>query len=110
MKYITVPINILALQRLMYNEASQDELIEITLNQEQINKLFSSDFFEKINYILDINIDDFENEEITDIKKLIILRNFLRDWIQESPEEIYKQIFDLVSIAIERETGIFFFF
>ncbi len=107
---IVTPLDIQTLKALNYNKADERNLVIVNLTRNLLYDLFEKDFFERINYILDTNIDDFEDEEVTDIRKLIILRNFLRDWIKENPEEIYKQLFNLVSIAIEKETGVFFFF
>ncbi len=110
MKFITVPINEEALNKLMYDKADSNELSELLLSQQEVNELFISGFFDRLNLILDINIDDFEDEEITDMRKLIIFKNFLQDHIKNDPQKIYQDLYRLVSIAIEKETGIFFFF
>lgn len=110
MKYITVPLDDAAAKKLIYDEAESYELIELIFVQNELDELFSIGFFNRLNKILDINIDDFEDEAITDMRKLIIFRNFLKDWIKEHPDDVYQQLLKLVSVAIEKETGIFFFF
>ncbi len=107
---IVVPLSKISLQQLDYDKADPNDLIILNLARSQINNLFSNDFFQRVNLILDINIDDFEDEEITDMRKLVILRNFLRDYIKDNPQKIYQDLYNLVSVAIEKETGVFFFF
>ncbi|WP_165091243.1 hypothetical protein [Neisseria yangbaofengii] len=108
---IVVPLNSLAFHALNYNEANPSDLIAINLTRNQVHELFNKNFFQQINSLLDIDIDDFEDEEIIDIEKLIIFKEFISNWIDEhSKDNIYEKILDLVSIAIEKETGVFFFF
>lgn len=107
---IIVPLSACALQQLDYGKENPHELAILNLTRNQVNELFSCGFFDRVNLILDINIDDFEDEEITDMRKLVIFRNFLRDYIKDNPQKIYHDLYDLILVAIEKETGIFFFF
>ena len=76
--------------------------------------LFEKNFFDKINEIIDTYIDDYEDEKIIDLRKLIILKNFLQDNSHQAlidiPPRIYQNILFLTQLAISKQTGLFFFF
>lgn len=114
MKQIIVPLSIEALKKLDYDQANDNELCIFKLSEQEVDLLFEKNFFGKINEIIDVYTDDYEYEEIVDLRKLIILRNFLQDCIDRemldiSPR-IYQNILFLTKLAISKQTGLFFFF
>ena len=114
MKQIIVPLSAEAMKKLDYDQADDDELYIVKLSEQEVNLLFEKNFFNRINEIIDTYIDDYEYEEIIDLRKLVILKNFLQDtsnqeWA-DSPPKIYQNILFLTKLAIAKQTGLFFFF
>ena len=114
MKQIIVPLSAEAMKKLDYDQADDDELYIVKLSEQEVNLLFEKNFFNRINEIIDTHIDDYEDEEIIDLRKLVILKNFLQDtsnqeWV-DIPPKIYQNILFLTKLAIAKQTGLFFFF
>ena len=76
MKQIVVPLSVEAMKKLDYDQADDNELYVFKLSEQEVNLLFEKNFFDKINEIIDTYIDDYEDEKIIDLRKLIILKNF----------------------------------
>ena len=114
MKQIIVPLSAEAMKKLDYDQADDDELYIVKLSDQEVNLLFEKNFFNKINEIIDTYIDDYEYEEIIDLRKLVILKNFLQDTSNQEwadiPPKIYQNILFLIKLAIAKQTGLFFFF
>ena len=105
MKYITVPINKEAMIRLDYDQNIEGDLVEITITEEELDSLWK--LFLKLNLLLDIHIDDYETEEVTDYKKLLEMKEIL---IANNTDYLTEKILHLIELAIDYKTGIFFFF
>ena len=114
MKQIIVPLSAEAMKKLDYDHAHDDELYIVKLSEQEVNLLFEKNFFNRINEIIDTYIDDYEYEEIIDLRKLVILKNFLQDTSNQEwadiPPKIYQNILFLTKLAIAKQTGLFFFF
>ena len=78
MKQIVVPLSVEAMKKLDYDQADDNELYVFKLSKQEVNLLFEKNFFDKINEIIDTYIDDYEDEKIIDLRKLIILKNFYK--------------------------------
>ena len=113
MKQIIVPLSAEAMKKLDYDQAD-DELYIVKLSEQEVDLLFEKNFFNRINEIIDAYIDDYEDEEIIDLRKLVILKNFLQDTSNQEwadiPPKIYQNILFLTKLAIAKQTGLFFFF
>ena len=113
MKQIIVPLSAEAMKKLDYDQADDDELYIVKLSDQEVNLLFEKNFFNRINEIIDTYIDDYEYEEIIDLRKLVILKNFLQDTSNQEwadiPPKIYQNILFLIKLAIAKQTGLFFF-
>jgi len=113
MKQIIVPLSAEAMKKLDYDQ-TDDELYIVKLSDQEVNLLFEKNFFNRINEIIDTYIDDYEYEEIIDLRKLVILKNFLQDTSNQEwadiPPKIYQNILFLIKLAIAKQTGLFFFF
>ena len=57
--------------------------------------------------LLNIHIDDYETEEVTDYKKLLEMKEIL---IANNIDYLTEKILHLIELAIDYKTGIFFFF
>jgi identified by metaGeneAnnotator len=114
MKQIIVPLSAEAMKKLDYDQADDDELYIVKLSEQEVNLLFEKNFFNRINEIIDTYIDDYEYEEIIDLRKLVILKNFLQDTSNQEwadiPPKIYQNILFLTKLAIAKQTDLFFFF
>ena len=114
MKQIIVPLSAEAMKKLDYDQADDDELYIVKLSEQEVDLLFEKNFFNEINNTIDTYIDDYEDEKIIDLRKLIILKNLLRDNLDKEwadiPPKIYQNILFLTKLAIAKQTGLFFFF
>jgi identified by metaGeneAnnotator len=114
MKQIIVPLSAEAMKKLDYDQADDDELYIVKLSEQEVDLLFEKNFFNEINKTIDTYIDDYEDEKIIDLRKLIILKNLLQDNLDKEwadiPPKIYQNILFLTKLAIAKQTGLFFFF
>ena len=107
MKYITVPINKEAMIRLDYDQNIEGDLVEIIVTDEEVLSLWRRGLFAKLNSQLDILIDDYEWEEVTDYRKLLKMKEIIK---ANNTDYLTEKILHLVELAIEYKTGIFFCF
>ena len=66
-KIIFVPKDKKAEYALDIDSVVPDQLVEFKLTNEEFNKLWNNGVFSLINKISGVNIDDFEDEHITDL-------------------------------------------
>ncbi|WP_158989503.1 hypothetical protein [Mucilaginibacter sp. L196] len=113
MKIICVPKDSIAEKRLEYDLAESDELIELNFEDESFYKLWNTGFFNSINKMIGIIIDDFEDEHIsniTEIKKVIDSDIFSNYSLDKKLDIITEKIKSLFEEAYKRKTSIRFFF
>lgn len=108
MKVICVPVSLEAMTRLDYDQSIDGDLIEINLNQNLYNEIWESVFFDRVNFLTNKNIDDYEDESIDDMNDLRMLLAILSNYLDQN--SFFKEMYDLVKLAIKFETGVFFFF
>jgi len=108
MKLITVPLTREAMHRLNYNQCISGDLEELELDDEVYREIWSTNFFDIINKELDTNIDDYEDESICDNNKLNRLLNIISSYIHI--HIFFHELYRLVKLALNSNTGIFFFF
>lgn len=113
MKTISVPKNNEALDRLDYNKTEEGDLFEVFLGDDVFDELSKLGFFQVINKIAHSNIDNFEDEVITEE---IYLNNILNSDIFSEKKydaeifKVVKKIEELFFRALKYKTGIFFYF
>ncbi|OCG38121.1 hypothetical protein A9G29_11110 [Gilliamella sp. Fer2-1] len=110
MKYITVPINTRAMKRLDFNDCVDGDLIELTIDEDNYANLLKSNVINQLNNALGINIDDYEDEKVIDIDKLIIAKHIIENSIISNNSKVLIQLLTQVDNAIKYKTGIFFYF
>lgn len=110
MKYISVPVNTSAMERLDFDKCIDGDLIELTLDKDNYANLLKSNVIQQLNNELGLNIDDYEDEKITDIDKLIIARNIIENTIMSNNSEVLIKLLTQVENAIKYKTGLFFYF
>lgn len=105
---IVVPKDKDAQNALNYNEATEEQLIEVSLHEEEFISLLNAGFFESINRVAAVNIDDYEDECIVEHQKLVAVSN--SKLFTGNLSEKVKQIKALFDEAIKRDTGVYFYF
>lgn len=107
-KTIAVPKNQDAEIALNYDRATPEQLIEMTLDETMFKELWESGFFERINNIAGVNIDNYEDEHITELEKLG--KVLASDIFTANVIDSIRQIRSLFEEAVTRKTGIYFYF
>lgn len=107
MKLISVPLTREAMHRLNYNQCIPGDLEELELD-DVYREIWSTNFFDVINRELDKNIDDYEDESICDNNQLNMLLNIISRYIHI--HTFFRELYRLVKLALNSNTGIFFFF
>ncbi|ENG7682464.1 MULTISPECIES: hypothetical protein [Providencia] len=110
MKTITVPLSKEAMHRLDYNESIDGDLLELELSDNELHILNKVNLFETINYKLGLNIDGYEDESLHDMNKIKNLNEILTSMINKENEHIINSILELSNAALNKKTGIFFYF
>ena len=108
MKLISVPLTREAMHRLNYTQCIPGDLEELELDDDVYREIWSTNFFDVINRELDKNIDDYEDESICDNNQLNMLLNIISRYIHI--HTFFRELYLLVKLALNSNTGIFFFF
>ena len=83
-------------------------LEELELDDDVYREIWSTNFFDVVNRELDKNIDDYEDESICDNNRLNRLLNIISRYIHI--HTFFRELYRLVKLALNSNTGIFFFF
>lgn len=113
MKVICVPVDLAAEERLNFNNCIKGDLIELCLSDDQFGSLNKAGLFQSINAIAHSNIDDFEDECIHDKERLLSILNSDLLAPVKYPKLISNEVLLLRNLFVEalnRQTGIYFFF
>lgn len=111
--YITVPIDSTAVISLDLNQATNEQLIELHLNEKEFKKVWDSGLFKSINSLAGSFIEISEDDKVDD---MIILDKVINSGIFNNAnynveiQPIISKIKDLFIEARNRRTGIFFYF
>jgi hypothetical protein len=112
-RVITVPKDHEAEKALDLDEAKSEQLIEVILDDFEFKTLWEGGFFKSINAMVNVNIDDYESESISEREKL---KEVISSSLFDSKlfnEDLLKKINEIRSVffeAINRGTGVYFFF
>lgn len=108
-KIMIVPKDIDAENALDYDEATPEQLIKLEFAESEFKELWNVGFFDALNEMTWAMIDDFESAEI--IKKED-LEEVLGSDVFDIPvsNDILVRIKYLFQEALERGTGVYFFF
>ncbi len=112
-RYITVPKDKKAEKSLDYDEAANEQLLEILIEEEDFTKLCQMNLFSTINEINNSNIDDFEDEVINNSYQMIQTIKHLQNkfkLLNDETKDLVDRIINLFEEAVKRKTGIYFFF
>ncbi|MGQ8869829.1 hypothetical protein [Myroides sp. TSA_177.3] len=104
-KVISVPKDKEAESALDYNNAKPEQLVELKLTNEEFDILWEEGIFSLINRISGSNIDDFEDEHITDLDVISLVLKELKMCDAHS-----KDIVKMFELALEYRTSVHFYF
>jgi len=108
-KVIIVPKDKEAENALDYDEASPDQLIEVSFVDSEFKELWDVGFFGALNDMTEAMIDDFESAEIVEKEHL---EEVLNSDVFNLPvsNDVLDRVKVLFQEALERGTGAYFFF
>ena len=109
-KTISVPINSDAKYRLDMGQERDGDLVEKDLTLDDFDILFTSGWVKEINDTLGVNIDDYEDEHISDEHKIIKFIDISNNYFKRFNIYLFKSIAELAGIGLEKKTGISFYF
>lgn len=110
MKMICTPLTRKAMTLLDIDNCPPYLLDSIYLTDTEYQQLQESGALESINSSLDKIIDDYEDESITTTEELKKSLTILKEHLAPNNLETMMKIIHLNSMAIEKQTGLFFFF
>ena len=110
MKTICVPLTIEAMRLLDINDCPDHLLESTSLTEEEHEQLLEARALEKINNTIGKIIDEYEDESITTPKELKETLQILKTHLNTKNSKILNKIIHLNALAINRNTGLFFFF
>lgn len=99
------------MEKLNFDQATNEDLFTIQVEDKEIYHMIKSGFIDQINKNLNILIDDFEDEEIIGNNRLEEIKRLSHlFFIKYQDHNIYRKIYISSVIAINKGTGLFFFF
>ncbi|WP_180988549.1 hypothetical protein [Pseudomonas protegens] len=108
-KWIVVPTSKAAMQRLDLDQCLPGDLEELALSPEQWALLSRSDLLPSLNRALGTLIDDYEDASIQGQAALATALSILTRTATAEDELIHRLI-ALNRLALERDSGLFFYF
>lgn len=112
-RVVTVPKDKKAEEALDYDKARQEQLIELSLEEADFYFLHQSGIIELINKIGDANIDDFEDDVVCgkeNLNKIIAAIQLNEPPENDSNYQLVNNLLTLFKEAINRNTGVYFYF
>jgi hypothetical protein len=110
MKLICVPLTLNAMSLLDLDNCPESLLESVTLTNEEHQTLLRSGALNAINSTIGTMIDDYEDENIKSIEDLRKAIKVLEDHLTLENSKTIKKLIHLSTIAIKKQTGLFFFF
>ncbi len=108
-RVMTVPKDKDAENALDYDEATPEQLIEVYLVGGEFKELWDVGFFDALNEMTEAMIDDFESAQIVKKEHLEMVLNS-EVFNMEVSGDILDRLKHLFQEALERDTGVYFFF
>lgn len=109
MKLISVPFDAEALHRLDLDESLPGDLEELQLTDELFESLADSGVLDSLNATLGVMIDVYEDESIEGLPQLFRTLDILSEAYSRTELEVILKVTRLCRLAIERNTGLFFY-
>lgn len=109
-RIISVPKDKKAEEDLGYNQALESQLIELKLSDEEFLFLYHNDIIELINTEGRSNIDDYEDDCVRGNNNLERVISALKDIEKKECSNLINRILNLFIEALNRNTGVYFYF
>lgn len=113
-RWIIVPLNKSAEAQLDLDQAKPGSIREYRLDETSFTCLWRSGIFDMINAETGSNIDNFEDDAITDPKQLRVGRALVDSMAKHCKDEacgtLLVVLTGLFDLALARKTGVFFYF
>lgn len=110
-KLIIVPKDKCSEELLDYDLANDSQLYILKLKEAFFLILWKNNIFSDINKICNVNIDDFEDEKITNANSINLVINYLikRERVYGYEEDM-QCLLKMFELALKEKVGIYFYF
>ena len=109
MKLVLVPLTTEALRRLDLDESLPGDIVELELSDEDYALISKSGVLDKINSSLGKMLDEYEDESIQGRSSLSASLIIFNEAYNTTGYDAISRIINLNEIAIENDTGMFFY-
>ena len=109
MKLVSVPLTTEALHRLDLDESLPGDIEELELSDEDYALIYKSGALDKINSSLGKMLDEYEDESIQGRSSLSASLIIFNEAYNTTRYDVISRIISLNKIAIENDTGMFFY-
>lgn len=112
-RIVSMPKDVDAARMLNYDRALNDQLIELELDEELFYLLWREQIFDIINEVGNSNIDDYEDDVVIGADNLFQVIRALElkeNTTDDDLNELVVKIRCLFEEALQRGTGVYFFF
>lgn len=110
MKIICVPLTTEAMKLLDINDCPDALLETVSLTEKEHQQFLNSGALESINYATGKIIDEYEDETITTAEELKTTLQILKAHLKPENSKTLTKLIQLNELAINKSTGLFFFF
>lgn len=110
MKMICVPLTTEAMKLLDINECPEALIETVLLTEEEYQQFLNSGALESINYATGKIIDEYEDEIIKAPEELRKTFQTLTAHLSPENSKALNKLIQLSALAIDKNTGLFFFF
>lgn len=112
-RVVIVPKDKAAEKALEFDKATKEELIELKIEEDEFLFMYQNGIIELINTEGNVNIDDFEDDYVKgkeNIGKVIKALSLKVDLKVEPYSRLNQSLLSQFKEALERETGVYFYF
>lgn len=112
-RIIIVPKDKVAQEALDFDKATNEQLIELPIEEEEFLCMYKTGIIELINIEGSANVDDFEDDSVTGkvnlsrVIKTLSLKESLGNHVQI---RLIQKLANLFREALDRDTGVYFYF
>lgn len=112
-KIISVPLTEQANKALYFGQDVENDVTDVVLSQGEFDALWRDGIWDKINVNFNLWIDEYEDENISDLENINRLIKYLENVeVSDHPMAIsgLQKFFKQLKVAAEKKTAVFFYF